>query len=87
MQIRYRFNAGLSVSDPTDSRAITDEARRAATAWVEERNEWVQSRGQCVGEAALQVWPGPIPAGSRTERIITGTFIPVTAPRPKTPAS
>jgi hypothetical protein len=87
MQIRYRFNAGLSVADATDSRAIPDEARQAVMAWVEERNEWVRDRGQCVGEAGLQVWPGPIPAGSGAERVITGTFIPVTAPRPKTPAN
>jgi hypothetical protein len=87
LQLRYRFNAGLSLADPSDTRAISDEARLAAMAWVEERNEWVRGRDQCVGEASLEVWPGAIPAGSRSERVVSGTFVPVTAPRAKTPPS
>jgi hypothetical protein len=87
LQVRYRFSAGLSVADPSDTRVISEEARVAAMAWVEERNEWVQGRGQCVGEASLEVWPGPIPAGPRNERVISGTFVPVTAPQRETPPS
>ena len=87
MQVRYRYNAGLSLADPTDPRTVTDEARQAVMAWVEERNEWGQGRGQCVGEASLEVWPGPIPADARSGRIISGTFVPVTAAPRKTPPS
>ncbi len=80
LEIRYRFNEGLSVADPVDTRAITDEARAAMMAWIEERNSWVASRGNVVGEAKVSVYPGPLPDGV-TERVDVGTFIPVTAPK------
>lgn len=80
MSVRWTFNAGLSVTDPVDSRAISDEVRDAVKAWVAERDEWVAGRGQVVGDASLQVWPGPLPAGKES-RVINGTFIPVTAPK------
>ena len=79
MSLRYRFNAGLSVAEATDPRAITTEAREAALAWIAERESWVHDRGQCVGEASLQVWPGPLPEKARGERVLSGTFVPVTA--------
>jgi len=83
LQVRYRFNAGLSITDPMDKRTITQEARDAVMAWVEERNEWVKGRGLCVGEASMQVWPGAIPADHPGgERVFAGTFIPVTAAKP-----
>ena len=80
LEIRYRFNEGLSVADPVDTRAITDEARAAMMAWIEERNSWVASRGNVVGEAKVSVYPGPLP-DRVTERVDVGTFIPVTAPK------
>ncbi|RLB48302.1 MAG: hypothetical protein DRI90_25505 [Deltaproteobacteria bacterium] len=80
LEIRYRFNEGLSVADPVDTRTITDEARAAMMAWIEERNSWVASRGNVVGEAKVSVYPGPLP-DRVTERVDVGTFIPVTAPK------
>ncbi len=81
MEIRYRFNAELTLVDQADPREITAEAAEAVKAWVAERNEWVASRGQEVGEAKLQVYPGPLPEGV-TERVQSGgTFIPVVAPK------
>ena len=56
----------------------TEEAKAAVRAWVEERMEWVASRGQTIGEAKVTVYPGPVPA--KKERVVQGTFIPVTAP-------
>jgi len=79
MELLYRYDTGLSLADPTDGRAISDEAREAALAWVAERNEWVEGRGQIVGEAKVKVWPGPLPK-SGAERVDSGVFIPVTGP-------
>jgi hypothetical protein len=84
MEVRYLYNAGLSLVDAEDPRPISDEAREAVLAWVAERNEWVDGRGQIVGEAKVTVWPGVI-AKKGADRVQGGTFIPVTAP-PK-PAS
>lgn len=80
MMVRFRFNAELGLAEPDDPRTVTDEARDAVMAWVEERNSWVESRGQVVGEANVTVYPGPLPDGV-TERVLTGTFVPVTAPK------
>ena len=81
MEIRYRFNTELMLVDAADLREITAEVAEAVKAWVDERNEWVAGRGQVVGEAKLQVYPGPLPEGV-TERVQSGgTFIPVTAPK------
>lgn len=79
MALRYRFNAGLTAGEATETRAITTEVREAAMAWIAERESWVHERGQCVGEATLQVWPGSLPDKARGERVISGTFVPVTA--------
>lgn len=79
MEIRFRFDEPeLSKVDAHDDRPITEEARAAVMAWVEERMEWVASRGQTVGEAKVTVYPGPVPA--KAERVVLGTFVPVTAP-------
>lgn len=80
MDVRFTFNAGLSVANAMDTRELTEEVRAAAMEWVAERNTWVESRNQVVGDAKLQIYPGPLPDGV-TERIVTGTFIPVTAPK------
>jgi hypothetical protein len=79
MDLRYTFDTGLAVADPMDGRPISDEVRAVVVAWIEERNSWVESRNQVVGEAKLSVYPAAIPAG-QSERIIAGSFIPVTGP-------
>lgn len=85
MEVRYLYNEPeLKLTDPHDGRAITDEAKAAVLAWVAERNEWVESRNQIVGDAKVTVWPGPIPKKG-ADRVQSGSFIPCTAP-PK-PAS
>lgn len=79
MELRYRFDEPeLAKTDSLDEREITEEAKAAVRAWVEERMEWVASRGQTIGEAKVTVYPGPVPA--KKERVVQGTFIPVTAP-------
>jgi hypothetical protein len=85
MEVRYLYNAPLSLTDGEDPRPISDEARAAVLAWVAERNEWVEGRGQIVGEAKVTVWPGPIPKKG-ADRVQGGTFIPVTGPaKPSAP--
>jgi hypothetical protein len=83
MDIRYLHNRDLALVDPADDRAITDLAREAVQAWIAERNTWVEGRGQIVGDANVKVWPGDIPVDEDQERVITGTFVPVTAPAKK----
>lgn len=78
MELHWTFTDGLSAQDPSDPRPISDEVRAAVLAWVRERDEWVESRGQVVGDAKITVWPGAVPEGQ--ERVKSGTFIPVTAP-------
>ncbi len=80
LDLRYLHNRGIALVEQDDTRAISDEVKEAVAAWINERNEWVASRDQIVGDARIQVWPGPLPAG-KTERIITGSFVPVTAPK------
>jgi hypothetical protein len=79
MEVRYLYNAALALTDQEDPRPISDEARAAVLAWVAERNEWVESRGQIVGEAKVTVWPGPL-SKPGMDRVQGGTFIPVTGP-------
>jgi hypothetical protein len=79
MELRYRFDKpDLEKTDVLDERAVTEEAQIAVRAFVEERMEWVAARGQTIGEAKVTVYPGPVPANS--ERIVGGSFVPVTAP-------
>lgn len=80
MEVHWTFNREMELTDPADERPITDEAREAVLAWVRERDEWVRDRGQVVGDAKVTVWPGPLPASARGERVKGGTFIPVSAP-------
>jgi hypothetical protein len=78
MELRYHYAGGVSVIDQADTREINEETRAAIEAWIVERNEWVESRNQVVGEAKLSVWPGVVPKGA--DRVHAGSFIPVTAP-------
>lgn len=80
MEVRYRYDTGLATGDANDSREITEEARAAAMAWIEERNEWVASRGQIVGEAKITLYPGALPK-SGMDRVQHGSFVPVTGPK------
>ncbi len=80
MEVHWRYDREMELTDPSDERAIPDEARAAVLAWVRERDEWVAGRGQVVGDAKVTVWPGPLPAAAGGERVKGGTFIPVTAP-------
>lgn len=77
LELRYTYRGDITVTTAGDDREVTEAAREAVLAWVAERNEWVASRGQVVGDANLQVFPGPVPEGK--SRIVTGTFIPVAA--------
>lgn len=79
MKLRYLFNKGVATSDATDTRTPSEACLEAVKAWVEERNTWVEGRGQVVGDANLEVYPGALPEGVESP-IISGTFIPVTAP-------
>jgi hypothetical protein len=78
MEIRWRFDSGMILTDAHDTRPIPDAARDAVLAWIAERNEWVAGRGQTVGECTVKVWPGKMPA-KEDERVKEGRFVPVTA--------
>jgi hypothetical protein len=78
MEIRWRFDSGMILTDAHDPRSIPDVARDAVLAWIAERNEWVAARGQTVGECTVKVWPGKMPA-KEDERVKEGRFVPVTA--------
>ena len=79
MAVRYHYDKGLSVAEPFDTRKITDAAREAVEAFVAERATWVKDRNQMVGEARVELYPTELPEGV-TERVISGTFVPVAAP-------
>jgi hypothetical protein len=78
MEVRYRYDTGIAPVDPDDERALSDEAREAVLAWIAERNEWVESRGQIVGEAKITILPGALKKGA--DRVQHGSFVPVTGP-------
>jgi hypothetical protein len=78
MEVRWRFDAGMTLTDAHDPRVIPDVARAAVLAWIAERNEWIEGRGQTIGECTVHVWPGDLPAGE-TERVKDGRFFPVSA--------
>ncbi|MEM6788191.1 MAG: hypothetical protein AAF928_07775 [Myxococcota bacterium] len=79
MKLRYRYDRGVAVAEAGDSRTPSAACLAAVEAWLEERNGWVEGRGQVVGDANLEVYPGALPDGV-DDPIIVGTFIPVTAP-------
>lgn len=65
------------------TRRPTEDELAAVLAWVRERDEWVEGRGQIVGDAKVTLWPGVVPAADKGERVKRGTFTPVTAPLKK----
>lgn len=79
MEVVYRYDTdALKKTDALDERDITDAVREAVKAWVAERNEWVEGRNQIVGEGKITLYPADVPKGK--ERVVSGSFIPVTAP-------
>jgi hypothetical protein len=76
MEVHWRFDAGMRLTDAHDPRPIPDVAREAILAWIAERNEWVAGRGQTVGECTVKVWPGKLPP-KQDERVKEGRFVPV----------
>ncbi len=82
MELKYHYSGRVEMVDPDDQRPVSEEVQQAIAAWIIERNEWVESRGQMVGEAKITVWPGELPKPG-AERVQAGTFIPVTAPPKK----
>ncbi|MBL8744263.1 MAG: hypothetical protein JNK04_24320 [Myxococcales bacterium] len=78
MEVRYRFDEKeLAKTDQYDDREITEAAKEAVRAWVDERQEWVKDRGQTIGEAKVTLYPNEVPA--KKDRIIQGTFVPIAA--------
>jgi hypothetical protein len=82
MEVSWRFDKDMHLTDPADPRTITDAAREAVLAWIAERNEWVAGRGQTVGECTVKVWPGKMPSKD-SERVKEGRFVPVSAEESK----
>lgn len=79
MTLRFLYNKGVCVADTADTRQPSEACLADVKAWIEERNSWVESRGQVVGDANIQVHPATKPDGAETH-VISGTFIPVSAP-------
>jgi hypothetical protein len=79
MEVKWKYDGEMRLTDRDDPRAITDAAREAVMEWIRERDGWVVNRGQIVGEATVTVWPGEVPIGG--ERIVGGRFFPVTGPK------
>lgn len=78
MELLYRFDTPeLKKTDLLDDRDISDAAKEAVMEWVKERMEWVEPRGQTIGEAKVTVYPTTVPKGK--DRVVQGTFVPVTA--------
>lgn len=77
MKVRWTFDGGFG--NAGDDREVPEVVKEAVLAWVRERDEWVEGRGQIVGDATVVAWPFEVPDGD--ERIQRGgTFIPVTKP-------
>lgn len=76
MEVHWRFDRGMSLTDVHDTRTIPDAAKDAVLAWIAERNEWVAGRGQTIGECTVKVWPAAMPKGE-SERVKEGRFFPV----------
>ncbi len=76
LSVRYEVDAGFSVVD--DTRPLTDAAKAACLAWIEERNSWIKDKGQLVGEAHIEVWPNDVPEGDEDKRVLDGgRFFPL----------
>ncbi|MEZ4293463.1 MAG: hypothetical protein R3B70_00680 [Polyangiaceae bacterium] len=86
MEVRYRYDSGVSPLDANDGRELSPETIAAIEEWIAERNDWVKDRNQVVGEAKLSVWPGALPKPGM-DRIQAGSFIPVAAPEKPEAAS
>lgn len=77
MKVRWTYDHGFA--NGSDDREVPEVVKEAVLEWIKERNEWVEGRGQIVGDATVMAWPADIPKGE--DRIAYGgTFIPVTKP-------
>lgn len=72
MVLRWHHEEGLSLSDNFDTREIPQVVRDAVDAWIAERTSWVHDRGKMIVEATITAYPGPIPSGLESDRIIPG---------------
>lgn len=70
ISVRYEVDTGLTVVE--DTRPLTDAAKKACMAWIEERNGWIKDKDQMVGEAHLEVWPNDVPDGDESKRVLEG---------------
>jgi len=82
MELSWTYDHGLVKGDPNDPREITEEAKAAVKAWVDERLDWVKDRNQIVGSAKLTVYPAKLPKPD-ADRVQRGTFVPCAAPAEK----
>lgn len=77
MNLRFERGKGLRIDEEAeegDDRPITPAAHRAAIAWLRERDSWVHARRQHLSVATLRVWPGSVPTGNESDRVIDGEF-------------
>ena len=75
----YNRSAERSLPLTDKGARVAASAREAVEAFVAERATWVKDRNQMVGEARVELYPTELPEGV-TERVISGTFVPVAAP-------
>jgi len=75
ISVKYDMDDGLVVVE--DKRELTDAAKAACMAWIEERSGWIKDKGQTVGEAHIDVWPNEVPGGDEEKRVLEGSrFFP-----------
>lgn len=63
MQVLWSRSEGFRLVDEYDPREVTEAAKEAITAWIAERNTWVEGRGQVVDSATVEVYPAELPPG------------------------
>ena len=79
LSVRYDSESGFVVVD--DTRKLTEAAEAACIVWIRERNSWIKSKGQMIGEAHLEVWPNEVPGGEGEDKRVLegGRFFPLLA--------
>jgi hypothetical protein len=74
MGLRWERGQGLMKSDEQDTREISEAARRVVLHWLRERDGWMHERRQHLAAATFTVWPGSVPSGSESDRIVEADF-------------
>lgn len=74
MALKFVRGEGLSKTDDDDDRDIPEAARRVIDHWLRERDGWMHERRQHLAQATFSVWPGSVPSGSESDRIIEADF-------------